>query len=388
MLKKVFIISSIFLVVVLIFLGVYNFIFRKNVDSPDQIGSSAEESSFFFRNASGLMGGKKEDAGKLILVSEDALVAPVISNDQKKILYFSASNGNLYEMGLKGEDRRALAQDRLVGMEDVQWSPQKEQVIYSLPENGGRRFFVYDYNQEKHFQLKEGIDSVAWVDFGQKIIYKHFDSQTGKRTINISGIDGADSKTLAETEYRDVGIWKIPGSLNVAFWNSPKSSQESFLKTAGINGEGENVFFSGKFGVDYLWSPDGSNILLAHSGDQTGKSMTLALIDRKGLQYRSLSIPTFISKAVWSQDNKTIYYALPTALPKDAVLPDDYVSRKVTTADTFWKVDISTGRKERVVSLENMTEIIDAENMILSPEEESLFFTDRSTGNLYKINIR
>ncbi len=94
-----------------------------------------------------------------------------------------------------------------------------------------------------------------------------------------------------------------------------------------------------------------------------------------------------VSKVVWSRDNQTLFYALPNAFAESDVLPNDYFSRPIHTKDTFWKLNTTTGKNERLIPLENLHEALDATDLFLSEDESTLFFTDRVSGKLYHLSL-
>ena len=78
---------------------------------------------------------------------------------------------------------------------------------------------------------------------------------------------------------------------------------------------------------------------------------------------------------------------MPGDIPDSAILPNDWQEGKVTTSDTFWKIDITSGKKERLVDPEKIGSSYDVLNPFLSPDEKSLFFVSKSDGKLHKLSI-
>jgi hypothetical protein len=111
------------------------------------------------------------------------------------------------------------------------------------------------------------------------------------------------------------------------------------------------------------------------------------VINDQGGEYKNLEIPTLVSKCVWSKNNKIVYFALPSSLPDNILMPNDYDAKKFTTTDTFWKVDVTTGKKDRMIELEKMQGSYDASNLFLSPDEGNLFFINRIDDKLYKVKM-
>jgi Tol biopolymer transport system component len=153
-----------------------------------------------------------------------------------------------------------------------------------------------------------------------------------------------------------------------------------------MSGGETKLILSGKYGADYLWSPDGSQVLVSATTDSKNNKMTLGIVNSNG-EYRSLNIPTFVSKCVWSKDGKTIFYALPGEIPDSAILPNDYQDKKFFTDDTFWKMDTATGKSERTINVSDIQGNHDSEDLFLSSDENMLFFINRIDGKLCRIDM-
>ena len=78
---------------------------------------------------------------------------------------------------------------------------------------------------------------------------------------------------------------------------------------------------------------------------------------------------------------------MPGGIPDSAAMPNDYQDNKFTTNDTFWKMDITTGKKDRVVESGETTGTFDSSNLFLSPTEDALYFTNKIDKKLYKIAL-
>ena len=186
---------------------------------------------------------------------------------------------------------------------------------------------------------------------------------------------------------KDVKIARVPRTSLVSFWTVPEAYTKTDLRSASLVGADDKTLFQDKFGADYKWNSEGTKILMSHTDDDDKSKIRLAVINNRGGEYKNLEIPTFVTKCAWSSDNQTVYYALPGSIPDNSVMPNDYVSKKFTTADTFWKVDTMTGTKTRIVELNKIQSKFDATDLFLNSEESSLFFTNRIDGKLYKIDL-
>jgi Tol biopolymer transport system component len=231
------------------------------------------------------------------------------------------------------------------------------------------------------------MSRLAWTSLGDRILYQFTDPGTGDRSMNIAAPDGSNWKKLTDFGKEDHFIAAIPRSSLIAFWERTDATRESALETITVNGENRQTVITARAGADFVWSPDNQHILVQNTNATGGNTPVLGLTDEDGSGYRSLFAPTFISKAAWSKDSETIYYALPGAFPSDAVIPNDYYGKPIYTNDTFWKMNIRTGKKERLVPLAEMAEGYDVSDIFLSPTETDLYFVDRRTAKLYRITL-
>jgi hypothetical protein len=68
-------------------------------------------------------------------------------------------------------------------------------------------------------------------------------------------------------------------------------------------------------------------------------------------------------------------------------MPNDYQEKKFTTIDTFWKINVANGKKDRIAELSDIKSDYDAANLFLSSGEDTLFFVNRIDGKLYGISL-
>ena len=199
--------------------------------------------------------------------------------------------------------------------------------------------------------------------------------------------DGKNWKKIADVNFNNTFISVVPQSSLISFWNSPNAFEETSLNVVSTVGGEARKIFSGRFGADYLWSPNGSKALVSSTDSKGGSKISLGIINSNGGEFQNLNIPTFASKCVWSKDSKTIYYAVPSFSSENNILPNDYQSGKVSTKDTFWKMDIASGKAERIVEIKDINNSYDVTNLFLSLSGDILFFTNKSNERLYGISM-
>ncbi len=377
--KKVLIISLILLGITLLFLGVYNVAFKKGVSkTAEPVVKISEEANKQTETVS-----KKQE--KIKNISGQAITGkPFFDKKNETLKYYSAEDGTLWSAG--ENSKKQISDTELTGLIDVFWSENGKKAITKFKKDDKTFFYFYDHEKQEGLRLKDGIDTITWDLAGNKVFYKYYDPSSDKRTLNISNPDGTEWKSLADLAIKYVSITQIPTVSLLSFWNAPAAEEETQLQTVGLAGGEVQTIFKGRYGADYLWSPDGKQALISSLANKDGKMVTLGLVTLEG-SYTELNIPTMVSKCVWSSDGKFIYYALPGGIPDGAVMPNDYQTKRFVTQDTFWKLDITTGKKERIIEASDITEKYDSSQMLLSENKKMLYFVNRIDGKIYSIEL-
>ena len=379
--KKITIISGSLFLALLFLWGIYKFAFEAKtqfaapISTPTPTINPTETT-------------KPEE--KVYAISDGAVLSPTLTQDGQAIKYYTPDTGHVFQVDLNGANKKTLSDKTLFGLTNVLWSPDKSKVISNFFVDGKTSFSLFDYAENKAGQLPQNINDIAWLN-DTRILYFYFNRETGMKNISIANPDGTDWKKITTIDKERIFFTPVPKTSLVSFWNFPDAYNESALNTSSLLGdENKQTITSGKFGADYLWSPDGSKVLMSYVNEKGGSQIQLGIANASGGEFKNLDIPTLVSKCVWSQDNQTIFYSLPGLIPATAVMPNDYFSKKLPTADSFWKFDLKTGKKTRLVELtdlKNLNISLDATKLFLDSSETILFFINRTDGKLYRLNI-
>ncbi len=370
--KKVFIISTILLLVIVVFFGIYVIAFKPEATQKvvENIGSSVDIADVV--------------SEKITNITSDSVVSAALGPNNDTIQYVDAISGRVWTMTLRGSNKEARAIEAKGVPLSVKWSQKGDSAIMQYAD---KSTYVNNFVTNGQNRLRDGMDDVVWANMDGKILYKYYDEKNKERSLNIANADGTNWKKIAELPFRETMFAQVPLSIFVAYWPKAQSSVSTELFTANTISEGESKkIFSGVFGADFLFAPDGKTVLIS-SVKSDKKSISLAVMDSNGQNYNDLLVPTFVQKVVWSKDGKSIYYAQPTEIPTSSVLPEDYQNGNFTTKDTFYKMDITTGKKQRIIDLPEIKDKMDAYNLFLSPMEDTLYFINKEDHLLYRITM-
>jgi hypothetical protein len=289
---------------------------------------------------------------------------------------------------MDGKLEKVVSTEEFLNIAEIIWSKPKNKVIIKQKDGLDKlKFLLFDLTQKKVAPLKDNVDSVSWLELGDKIIYKYFDSKTKKRTLNVADPDGNNWRKIADIIYFSLEISPVPGSSDISFWPTPDAFVSSSVNLINFSGENKREILAGRWGADLLWSPDGKTAAVSSTDQKGGKKTDLALMNSDGGQFHSLNFPTFTKKCVWSADSKFLFCAMPGNIPESAILPNEWQGGTVQTADTFWKIEVATGKKDRLIETDKINGSFDVLNPFLSQDEKTLFFANKADGKLYKLGI-
>ena len=117
--------------------------------------------------------------------------------------------------------------------------------------------------------------------------------------------------------------------------------------------------------------------------------MVLGTMNEQGGVFRGLDFPTTVQKCAWAKNSKEVYCAMMGPAPEQAILPNDWQNKKFQWEDiSFWKIDVETAKKTRILEAKDMMQELDAENVFLDEAEEFLFFQNRKDDSLYRIKLK
>ncbi len=380
--KKIFIISLILILIVLISWGTYTIIIKTKLPDKNQSHSDISDADNKKSDTTELNSASTNLRPSLFNISDiDVLSADM--DISANLIRYVTKNGTVMTMTPRGTNQKQLFKLNIPNLQKVIWSPDNNDlIIYAID-----GLYTYSSKIGTTHKLNSSIDYANWSNINNKILYKYFDNETDSRSINISKQNGENWKEIINVPFRHTSFMQVPNSSNMAYWQVGDSFIQSKLQTVNIISPNKpTLIHEGLYGADYLYSPNGKYILVSSSKSKGNSNISLGIMNNNGGEYKNLLAPTLIQKSVWSKDSKTIYYAHPTNIPENSIMPNDYINNKFKTKDTFWKVDIN-GEKTRLIDLENLTENIDAKNLFISENEDSLFFINSINNLLYRLKL-
>jgi hypothetical protein len=374
MAKKVFIVSVIIFVLAGVILAFLKINSSKTIEINNQEDLKTENVD---KKAENLANPDQ----KIMKLIEGDIQGIFLNKGEEKLVYCNGSN--ILESDLNGKMKRSLAAYPFNEIQKIIWSGDGKKAI--IKDNND--FLLIFLEENRTEKLKDGVDEAIFDFSGNYLIYKYYQFSEQKRSLNISDLSGNNWQELTEVGFREVVLASHPFNDSFLFYPKARALEESVLSIFDVKKKEKREIFKGKYGADYLWSPDGSKILVSFAPENNKSKLFLGVMNSDGGEFLGLNFPTSTKKCVWSGDNQNIYCAMLNNFPKLSILPDDWDDEKYYSADTFWKIDTATGQKERIIDLAELQEEIDAVNLVLDNEERYLFMINKKNKDLYRINL-
>jgi hypothetical protein len=394
--KKIFIVAIILLVLIGGTLLVYNLFFKKTPTGEEGTGGALPSAPAGQREEGettalpGGGGGTGVGGGSLAVlkikpVSKEKVLAPTIGSNGKTVKYYSRTNGYVYESDFNGDDLKKVSSVTLNNLLKIIWSPDKEKVIGIFNENNKIKKYFYDYSNNQSSLLNEKIGYAAFSPDSKKIAYQFSDPASEQSNISVADPDGANWKNIFKTRLDNL-IVEWPSKEKISLRLPPSGLAQGILYTINSETGDFTKVLSDIFGLNIKWSPKADKILFS-STDSNGKNPHLILADEKGINTKDLKLGGLVDKCVWSNDDRTIFCALPQEISENATWPDNYYKGLVILDDDFYKINLETGAKTKIAGSSDEAGY-DAQELFLSPKEDYLFFINRRDGLLWSLKTQ
>jgi hypothetical protein len=394
--RKYFIIFLVLFIVVAVLALVYNFAFKPQevenpkVDAPETTDTNTEQSA----EESFITKGEEEPKTPVSIGGIDTVLSAKILSatmtSTNDLLYADKESNTLRKRSETGGAPEILAENLPGTLKRVVWSPRAEdaQLLLATPE--GDRWYYAEFATKTVNPHKKEIGRLSYNAQGDRIVYQYTDAKSGAVTLDTAAVDGGDYRTIASLESRmSYYFAPVPRSTSVVYWKRPRGGEESSITTISTLSQGQTKVSEFKrYGVSVLPSSDGGLLLVSSAIDRNAGKQVLGTLDTTTGAYTNLDIPTMVTKAVWGRDGSTLYYALPMGTtPAGSVLPDDYFGKPIYTEDTWWRIDVKTGKKQRLIDLDKANVTPDTFEPFIDSREEYLYFIDRKTEKLLRIAL-
>lgn len=395
----------IFVVAVLLFaFFLYYFFFRPISQLTDQNNSTGNESQNGQLNISGNANGRTvingnesipENQNTVIneLPSETAqggitktssfTINPayfVTKGPGGELLYYDNNTGKFYRIGADG-NISALSDKSFYDISNVTWANNRDKAVLEFPDGSN---ILFNFTTGKQITLPKHWEDFTFSTSDQKIAFKSIGLSPENHYLTIANSDGSQAQAIeniAGIESQVIVNWS-PNNQMVATVSKGKDLDRSEIYFVGLNNENFKLMVVEGRDFQGQWSPKGEKMIYSVYNSQNDYKPQLWIADTKadtiGNNRKNLDLQTWSDKCTFSGDSK-VYCAVPKELSFGAGL-DPRIANN--TPDQIYEINLQTGTKTLVA-------IPDADHTIgqLIVNSSYIFFTDKNTNKIYKINL-
>lgn len=320
-------------------------------------------------------------------ITQGAVSFPTLGADGKTVNFYNSADKKFYTVDKDG-NLVLLSDKEFPSVINAEWNKDSNKAVLEFPDGSN---VVYDFSAESQVTLPAHWESFQFSPVDDKIEAKSVGVDPNNRWLVTASGDGSGSKAFQELgENGDkVTVSWSPNNQVVAFSDTaePLSGglDRKTILPVGLNGENYRGLTVEGLGFLSVWSPNGKKLLYSASGDYSTGRPLLWLVDATpatmGENRHSLGLNTWADKCAYATAT-AIYCAVPRNLPENAgfqrSLYSDY-------PDSLYRIDVASSK---VTLLAIPNEDVTMENITLSSDGSSLYFTSRSDGTLHLIRLK
>ncbi len=310
-----------------------------------------------------------------------------ISSDGKNVNFYNPADGRFYAMDENGEVV-SLSDKQFPEVENAEWNKDANKAVLEFPDGSN---VVYNFDTEKQVTLPKHWEEFQFSPVTDEIIAKSMGLDVENRWLVTTNDDATNTKTIAalgENEKKVDVSWS-PNDHVVAFADTAAEVSggisRNMIVPIGKNKENYKGLIIEGFDFEDEWSPNGRQLLYSTVSDYSDYKPLLWIVDATsstmGENRRSVPLNTWAEKCTWKIQT-TIYCAVPQSLQTGAGFAQRVSN---TTPDSLYKINSATGAVTLVAVPEVPTTI---KNIIVSDNEDILYYTNNSNGRLEKIDLK
>lgn len=316
--------------------------------------------------------------GKLFQITSFPVISVSLNKEENKILYYKKDGGDLLASDFDGKNQEKISHVTIVGVFKALWSPLRDRAAVFYMDQSGVKSFI-QIASSSIAVLPQDINSFRWSADGKSVAF--FTPRGGGLDLVTADAAGRNQRVVFSTPVVDMQIGWVAGDkvkLQTAPSGLAPGNMFSLSTTRGLLSKVK----SDLNGLDSLWSPDGTRVLLSNT-DTEGKNLSLKITDANGQDIFTANLPTIPQKCLWAS-LKEIYCALPVEVPPEMIWPDDYLQGRINTKDQIVLINLDS----KVVYGVLAQPIFDISDMTINKDQSYLFFINRADGNLWSLKLK
>ncbi|MDP2944382.1 MAG: hypothetical protein Q8N57_02285 [bacterium] len=318
---------------------------------------------------------------KIETITKNPILGPTLSGDGK-IQYYDQNDGKFYRLDDNGQ--AVLLSDKVFyDVDSVVWAPDKNQAIIEYPDGNK---ILYNFSNKSQVTLPAHWQDFSFSPDSSRIVSKSLGLDEENRWLVVSSGDGSKAIALENIGTNDKNVYASwsPNNQIVALYTEGLDFNRQEVYFVGLNGENfKSTIIEGR-GLESKWSTTGDKLLYSVYSTNTDLSPQLWIVgavgDTIGQNRQSISLNTWADKCTFASNNE-VYCAVPETLARGSGMFPELADK---TKDNLYKINLTTGTKELIAIPDGAYNISE---VMVPTDKDFLYFTDKTTGQIYKIDL-
>ncbi len=319
---------------------------------------------------------------KVTALNNTPSVGAILSSNGKDVQYYNKTDGKFYKIDANGE-AVPLSDKVFHDVSAVTWAPNTSKAVLEYPDGSN---IVYDFNSERQFTLPKHWEGFDFSTDSNQLVSKSIGNDPDNRWLVVSNSDGSKAQALefiGENADKVIPSWS-PNNQSIAMYTKGVDFNRQELFFVGLNEENfKSTIIEGR-GIQTQWTDKGDRLLYSAYNNNSDLKPKLWIVnaqgDNIGVNRKSLEINTWANKCTFASANE-VYCAVPDELERGAGLFPEMADQ---TKDSLYKINTATGARELVAVPDGKYNI---SSLMVTDNQNQLFFTDKTTGRIYKIDL-
>lgn len=330
---------------------------------------------------------QEEPVARVEQVVEQTVVGATLSGN-RNLQFYSDRDGKFYRLDANG-NAQALSDQIFFDVDTVNWSPNSNEAIIEYPD-GANIYFNFD--TEKQVTLPKHWEDFSFSDEGDQLVSKSIGLSPENRWLVVSNPDGTGAR-FVEPLGNNANRVEVDWSPNRQIVATSRTGEQlgadrQEILMVGLNGENfPSITVEGR-GLVSEWSPTGDQLLYSVYNARNDFKPELWIVNANpatmGTGRRLLSVDTWADKCAFdSNDARFVYCGVPATLDKGAGFAPEIAD---FTPDRLFRIDTQTGIQTQIPLDSGIEHTID--DMFVSEDGKTLYFSDKQQDGLFEVTIR
>lgn len=328
---------------------------------------------------------KVAKGGVTIVTDLDYNPTPTISlnSSGNAINTYNSLTGEFYKIDADG-NKVLLTDKKFPDVKTIAWAPNTNKAILEFPDGSN---ILYDFENKKQITLPKSWTEFQFNSSESQIAFKDLDINPEKRFLGIANPDGSNQKYIEFLGYNadKVDIMWSPNNQVVARFRKVVSTEISKIYFIGQNQENFRLLEVNGQNISMKYTPTGDRLIYSAQNRYSGHKPVLYIVDADGdnigKNHRSLNLNTWADKCTFADAN-TMYCAVPKELPEGAGWFPELADN---IGDYIYRINLTNGNKSLVAEPQYSYNI---QNLTISADGSTLFFTDKTTSSVHQIKLK